>query len=148
MAHLDDVYVVARRKCGTSGVRPDGCDILQRIAVQSDPNAIVWRSSDVPTQQQRIKILGTPLGHHDFVQNHLERVADEHQQFLDLLPTVPNLQSSWLLLVHCASSDGRTVCCALCARTVCRGLLRRMTGCVSALLNIPVLQERSTRDKL
>ena len=40
--------------------------------------------------------------------------ADKHQQFLDLLPAVPNLQSSWLLLVHCASARAnyllRTVC--------------------------------------
>ncbi len=98
-----------------SGSQPHGCDILQRIAVLSDPDVVVWRGSDVPTVHQGIKILGTPLGHHDFVQNFLERVADEHQQFLDLLSVVPNLQSSWLLLV-----------------TVSRGLLKHTTeGCGS-----------------
>ena len=144
MAFLDDVYVVNARPDNVlhsyrvlveelwthaciringgktqvwnqSGSQPHGCDILQRIAVLSDPDVVVWRGSDVPTVHQGIKILGTPLGHHDFVQNFLERVADEHQQFLDLLSVVPNLQSSWLLLV-----------------TVSRGLLKHTTeGCGS-----------------
>ena len=123
MAFLDDVYVVNPRPDSVlhsytvleeelwthagiringgktqvwnrSGSQPRGCDILQRIAIQSDPDAVVWRGSDVPTVQQGIKILGTPFGHHDYMQNQLERVVDEHQRFMDMLPSVPNLQSS------------------------------------------------------
>ena len=64
------------------------------------------------------RFLGTPLGHTDYMQNHLERVADEHQRFMDMLPSVPNLLSSW---------SGRTTCCALCAQTVCGCLPRHTT---------------------
>ena len=178
MAFLDDVYVVNPRPdsvlhsytaleeelwthAGTringgktrvwnrSGSQPRGCDILQRIAVQSDPDAVVWRGSDVPTVQQGIKILGTPLGHHDYVQNQLERVADEHQRFMDMLPSVPNLQSSWLLLVHCASARANYLLRTVCPDSV-RGFAeahdRGLWECVCTLLNIPIHQDQSTRD--
>ena len=41
------------------------------IAQQNNPRARVWRGSEVPTAQQGIKVLGTPLGHPDFVRQHL-----------------------------------------------------------------------------
>ena len=178
MAFLDDVYVVyprpdsvlhsytaleeelwthagiringgKTRVWNRSGSQPRGCDILQRIAIQSDPDAVVWRGSDVPTVQQGIKILGTPLGHNDYAQNHLDRVADEHQRFIDMLLPVPNLQSSWLLLVHCASARANYL-----LRTVCPDSVRRFAEahdrglweCVCTLLNIPNEQDQSTRD--
>ena len=45
-----------------AGVKPAGCDVLQRIAETFDPTAMVWRGSDLPTCQQGMKILGTPFG--------------------------------------------------------------------------------------
>ena len=50
-----------------SGVRPVGCDMLQRLAEQHDPEARVWTGSEVPAAEQGIIILGTPLGHDEFV---------------------------------------------------------------------------------
>ena len=132
-------------KWNQSGSRPHRCDILQRIAVLLDPDVVVWRGSDVPT----VQFLGRLFGHHDFVQNFLERVADEHQQFLDLFPAVPNLQSSWLLLLHCASARANCLLRTLCPDSV-QGFAeahdRGLWECVCALLNIPVLQEWSIRD--
>ena len=90
MALFDDVYLVNPR-----------------------PDSVCIHTQDHTSRQCNIKILGTPLGHHNYVQNHLERVADEHQRFLDMLLSVPNLQSSWLLPLHCASATNyllRTVC--------------------------------------
>ena len=122
-----------------SGSRPHGCDILQRVAVQADPDTVVWRGSDVPTVHQGIKILGTPLRHHDIVQNHLERVADEHQRFLDMLRSVPNLQSSWLLLLDCASARANCLLRTMCPDSV-RGFAeahdRGLWECVHTSLNI------------
>ena len=57
-----------------------------------------------PTHQQGIKVLGTPLGHADFVRAHLDRKVEEHQELLRRIPTVPGLQSAWLLLLHCAAA--------------------------------------------
>ena len=53
---------------------------------------------------QGIKVLGTPLGHPDFVARHLQAVAAEHQTLLDRIPRVKDLQCAWLLLLHCASA--------------------------------------------
>ena len=58
----------------------------------------------MPTVRQGIKVLGTPLGHRDFVRNHLERTSVDHQLLLDRIPMLEDLQSSWLLLVHCAAA--------------------------------------------
>ena len=44
-----------------AGVRSEACKILERIARQDDPTAVVWVGSDVPTSEQGLKILGTPL---------------------------------------------------------------------------------------
>ena len=51
-----------------------------------------------------MKILGTPLGHPDFVRASLESKNASHQRFLDRIPLLQDVQASWLLLVHCAAA--------------------------------------------
>ena len=58
----------------------------------------------VPTDRQGIKLLGTPLGHPDYVARHLQSVVQEHRVLLERIPRVKDLQSAWLLLLHCASA--------------------------------------------
>ena len=84
--------------------RPEFCDTLEVIARRSDPEARVWRGSDLPFEKQGIKILGTPLGHPQFVEAHLKRKIEEHEVLLERIPTVPDLQSASSLLLHCASA--------------------------------------------
>ena len=86
-----------------AGTRPIVCDRLERAAQAVNPNARVWRGSLLPTDRQGIKVLGTPLGHFDFVARHLQAVVAEHQTLLDRIPRVKDLQSAGLLL-HCASA--------------------------------------------
>ena len=50
-----------------SGVEPGACQILQRIADASGNRESVWKGFGLPTELQGIKVLGTPLGHPDFV---------------------------------------------------------------------------------
>ena len=51
-----------------TGESPPGHERLQRAAVLADPAAVVWRgSADLPSHRRGIKVLGTPLGHQDFV---------------------------------------------------------------------------------
>ena len=69
-----------------------------------DPGARVWRGSEVPTDQQGIKVLGTLVGHDDYVRQLLEKVQAKQQVLLDAIPKVPDVQSAWLLLLHCASA--------------------------------------------
>ena len=86
------------------GVRPVGCNALEQIARVTHPEAVVWTGSMVPTAQQGIKVLGTPIGHPDFVAAQLEAVRREHEVLLDRIPSVSDLHCAWLLLVHCASA--------------------------------------------
>ena len=64
-------------------MRPVVCDRLERIAQVENPRATVWKGGGVPTNEQGIKVLGTPLGHDDFVAHHLREVAREQQELLD-----------------------------------------------------------------
>ena len=45
-----------------SGRKPPSCDEMQRVAEAADPNARVWRGSELPTTEQGIKILGCTSG--------------------------------------------------------------------------------------
>ena len=75
------------------------------FAQVDDPTARVWRGSGVPSREQGIKILGALLGHEGFVAAHLEKTLRKHQVLLDAIPSVPDVQSAWLLLLHCASTQ-------------------------------------------
>ena len=53
------------------------------------------------------KFLGPQLGHEDFVAAHLECVLAEHHTFISRTTEVKDVQSEWLLLLHCASFRAR-----------------------------------------
>ena len=84
--------------------RPDFYDTLERIARAQVPDARVWRGSELPVVQHGIKVLGTPLGHSPFVEAHLNKKAEEQALLLERIPAVPDVQSSWALLLHCAAA--------------------------------------------
>ena len=94
-----------------AGLKPDACETLQRIAQVSDLDAQVWRGSEVPTTMQGMKVLGTPLGHPDYVASHLEAMTRKHGVLLESIPNVVDVQCAWLLLVHCASARAKITIC-------------------------------------
>ena len=71
--------------------------MLQRLAEQLDPEARVWTGSEVPAAEQGIIILGTPLGHDEFVRAQLELKSREHGLLLSRIPSLSDLQSAWAL---------------------------------------------------
>ena len=77
------------------------CDMLERIAQTTGQGV---EGSQVPTAEQGMKVLGTPLGHEDCVARHLEAVVDEPRVLLERIPRVQDVQSAWLLRLHCASA--------------------------------------------
>ena len=110
--YLDDIYVVSsperartvytvlqHASGGSQGFASEICDALERMAHIEDPTVCVWGGS-----RQGMKVLGTPLGHRDFVRTHLEWTSVDHQFLLDRIPMLEDLESSWLLLVHCAAA--------------------------------------------
>ena len=88
-----------------AGVRPVACYAVERIARVNDPEAVAWTGSTIPTVDMGIKVLGTPIGHQDFVAARLES-----EVMLDEISSINDVQSAWLLLVHCASARA---CCSL-----------------------------------
>ena len=61
--------------------------LIGRVA---HPTAVVWRWSDFPTAHQEVKVLGTPLGHTEFITRLLET------------PKSSSAVQSVLLLFYCA----------------------------------------------
>ena len=49
-----------------------------------------------------VRVLGVPVGHPSNVRVQLTEIQHDHQKLLDRIPSLPDLQSSWLLLLHCA----------------------------------------------
>ena len=85
------------------GVRPASCDVLEQIVRNEDPRAVVWRGSGMDFREQGIKILGIP-GIMTSSQPFMERKSAEHATLLERIPAVPDVQSAWLLLLHCAQA--------------------------------------------
>ena len=59
--------------------------------------------SEVPPNQQGLKILGAPFGHREFVAAQLEKKLQKQETLIRRITLVPDLQSAWLIL-HCASA--------------------------------------------
>ena len=64
----------------------------------------VWREFGLPTHEQVIRVLGAPVGHSDFVRAHFQRTADEHRTLLEMIPLLSDVQSAWMMLLHCATA--------------------------------------------
>ena len=53
--------------------------------------------------QQGLVVLGTPLGAEEYVRKRSEKRLADEKVLWDKLPSLPDLQSAWLLLLYCAS---------------------------------------------
>ena len=59
---------------------------------------IVWRGGQsLPTSEQGIRVLGTPLGHGDHVEAEVLTANEEHSTLLSRILVVRDLQCAWLL---------------------------------------------------
>ena len=96
--------------------------------------------SGVPTHRQGIKVLGCPLGHEDFVTTQLEAIGRKHQKLLQAIPTVPDVQSAWLLLLHSASTWANFYLRVIrpeFSLQFARGHDARLWQCLSRILGLP-----------
>ena len=77
---------------------------MQAVARIHDPEAIVWRGDvSLPTVDQGVRLLGTPLGHPDFVRAQLASWSTVHDQLMQQVPTIPDLQCAWMMLLYCCA---------------------------------------------
>ena len=132
-----------------AGVRPDACDILERIAQASDLQARVWKGPGLPEEKQGMKVLGAPLGHPSFVQAFLVKKIEDQRTLLDRIPLLADLQASWLLLLHCAAARANYL-----LRVVEPGAAAQyasshdegLWNCLCAILQVDSVQTWATRD--
>ena len=93
-----------------AGVAPAGSVALTVAAKAVDPDAIVWRGdAELNFEDQGVVILGTPLGHEEFVRSHLAKKSVKHDQLVEKILLVPDLQSAWILLLYCAATRANYV---------------------------------------
>ena len=84
---------------------PRDIEVLQLEAHAEDLDAVVWKAHvNLPSESQDVVILGTPLGHPNFVQAHLRSMIDSHWSLLEMIQAVLDLQAAWLILLFCASA--------------------------------------------
>ena len=124
------------------GVEPANIQFLQQDALIADPDAVVWRGDEVlPTIDQGVVILGTPLGHFDFVQRHLQSKVESHRVLLERIPAVPDSQAAWLILLFYASARANFLLRALppeATREFARQHDESLRMCLSELLSVTV----------
>ena len=97
----------ARRRCGMQSTTDQSFATRWRSLPAGHTPRPVWRGSDLLFEKQGIKILGTPFGHPQLVEAHLNKKIVEHEVLLERIPTVPDLQSAWSLLLHCAAARAK-----------------------------------------
>ena len=89
-------------------VAPLGIEVLQAVVRVNDPDAIVWRGDPtLPGEDQSVRILGTPLGLPDFVRSQLSALSETHDQLLEKVLTIQDLQCVWLLLYLLLRCSGK-----------------------------------------
>ena len=137
MAFMDDIYTVCRRMedvhvavedglttqadihvhrgkktqvWNRGGVESSGIEGMTNAARILQPDALVWPDDpSLPSAQQGMKVLGIPIGQHEYVQELLERKTRQQQVFFQRIPSVNDTQAAFLLFMMCVDrSDLRT----------------------------------------
>ena len=103
----------------------------------------VWvGNQSLPCHEQGLTILGTPVGSEAYIRHQLQLTSQSHQQLLQRIPALDDLQASWLLLLFCASPRSNHI-----LRTVAPELVNDFVGthdaavasCLQQLLGNPDL---------
>ena len=92
-----------------AGALPPDCQHIIRAGRLLNPPVVVWRGdSALPPDQRGVTILGTPLGHLDFVKAQLRAKAEEHRILLNRVEamTAFSARGSFSLSV---ASQGRII---------------------------------------
>ena len=128
-AFLDDLYVISKPErvaeiygvleeelwnhacikinAGKTQVWNRGGLVPDRVAALGER---AWRGGEeTPPDRRGVKILGTPLGHPEFVKASLRELLGEQRTLLQRIPTVQDTQAAWMLLLFCASARANYV---------------------------------------
>ena len=102
-------FTTRRLKCGTEELWLHWALRCCRQWSQSTQMRCVERRSHFAGEDQSVRILGTPLGHPDFVHSQLSALSETHDQLLEKVLTIQDLQCAWLLLLCCGARANYTL---------------------------------------
>jgi hypothetical protein len=92
------VHMGKTKAWNRGGAEPPG---MRELGTAEDS---VWVGGpDTEPQRRGLVVLGTPIGHDEFIQQHMNKVVAEHRDFLEKLQDLEDLQTAWLLLSMCAN---------------------------------------------
>ena len=113
-AYLDDVYAL----CKPARVEPVYEAIARALYEENNislhgAKTRIWNRAGVkPAASDQlgdevwspsgVKVLGTPIGDTTFVAAHTAERMEAERELLEAIPKVPDLQSAWQILLHCA----------------------------------------------
>ena len=76
-----------------SGVRPQICDVLERVARDNDPNNEgSGKVLECFLINKESRSWATPLGHQDYVRSFLNKVSPKHQILFQRIPRLSDVQ--------------------------------------------------------
>ena len=97
---------------------PSGIEVMEAVARIFDPEAIVWRGDTaLQSEDQGVRILGTPLRHPDYVRAQLQSLSATHDQLI--AKVLPRCQICSVLGWCCCivAPLGPTTLCGLCTQS-------------------------------
>ena len=119
-AFLDDLYIVTTRDRARAAFDAVTEEVANKAGVRTHLGKLrLWSKAggscppgfegleddawtgNVATEKQGIKVLGTPLGHADFVAAHAKQRIEEETRFLHKVASLGDVQCAWLLLTFC-----------------------------------------------
>ena len=108
-----------------------GSDDGRCPGVRPNSHCVEGRPQTLPCSQQGMKVLGTPLGHPEFVSAQLRQVSECHRLLFERIPSVSDLQAAFCCCI--VQGPERIICCVPCLRMPRRSTPLTMTGpCVIA----------------
>ena len=123
-----------------SGILPPGITSLTQ-------SAAVWVGDhELPRRQQGLRVLGLPIGTDEYIQEELAKLHAKQQPLLEAIPTIPDLQTSWLSLLYCAAPRPHYALRGLrpdLTREFATTHDQNIQHCLAQLLQLPALPEQN-----
>ena len=107
LARVSEVHAPAFGEGG--GTVPTGVAELTAVARRVKPDAVVWRGdAQLPVQSQGVRVLGTPIGRPEYVEDFLVRKSSDIDILFTRILAVEDLQSGWGHAGEFLAADSQT----------------------------------------
>ena len=114
LAYLDDTFILSQSERARPLYNAMDLQLQTRAGIRLNAGKTrVWNRAGIQPPNmddlgedvwspEGIKVLGSPIGSEAFVQAFTERRLDSEQRLWNAIPSIPDLQCAWQLLLQCA----------------------------------------------